>query len=171
MSVNLELIERGIVDAIRRVVMDQQLDGQWIYSSRLARTRRVKNALRELGRQFGNEVWGSFPDDTDKQNTEWLCDLCWTQCRDNNWRQMTSLALACEIEWESRRDCIIEDFLKLTVVEAELRLFVFTLKKQDRIGQFELLRDLCPSSKNNRYLAVGCAQSPPLDIEYRAWTR
>jgi len=95
-----------------------------------------KDALAEIGHEHGCQVWanGGSPEPREDQALdfhEWLFDVCWARCQ-QDWETFQGLALACEIEWGySERDWK-QDFYKLTVAEAGIRLFIFACKKDGK---------------------------------------
>ena len=131
-----------------------------------------KEAIKELGEKRGLAVWGSFPDG---ESSEWLWDVTWADCPKDregryDWRQLRQVVLACEIEWKTDDDSLLEDFLKLTVCDAGYRLFVFTHVTNRLREQFEMLMNACPGSRGHRYFAVAVPNSARHETEYRAWT-
>lgn len=133
-------------------------------------TQAFKLSLRGVGHSHGFEVWGSLPDDGNNSKfcNEWLCDLCWLRCDRGLWQHLSGMALACEIEWKSDDESLLEDFLKLTVVDSEWRLFVFTARPGKMAEQFKLLRGVCPGSRGNRYLTIA-VDGPPFKLHHQSW--
>ena len=89
------------------------------YSGKEIWTKAFKDCLRNYGtelklKSYPNEKYG-----------QWLFDFCWSK-EEIDWKfQFEGLALACEIEWSKNINDIIYDFQKLTVIDADIRLFIF----------------------------------------------
>ncbi len=92
-----------------------------------------KAELRKLGKDCNFKV---YPD-KDINNKEWLLDLCWSK-EGPNWKfEFKGIVLACEIEWERNLDEIISDFQKLTVIDADIRLFIFQYDSDTEFNHFK----------------------------------
>ena len=131
-------------------------------------TATFKKTLRKLGKERGYEVWAKFDDEP---NSGWLWDLCWARCdKAHPLQTLSHIALACEIEWTTGDDYLLEDFLKLTVCDAGFRVFIFTW--QERTGKhcFRLLMNACPPSRGYRYLAIGVPEHKMDELPCCAWT-
>lgn len=162
-------IEQGILgklnEAAKSLYARGAGDGEW--------TRKFKQVLRDLGKDHGFQVWGSFGDNS---SSEWLWDLCWANCPEDKrgnlraWENLRAIELACEIEWKQHDEWTLEDFLKLTVCNAAYRLFVFTAAARRLEDQFRRLMEACPGSCGFRYLAVGVPKNTVETLPYRAWT-
>jgi len=147
-------------------------------------TRRVKESLWYLGHRERCMVYpsiegeeGEYPDMNDREDVrkwlrqrrdrkmkmQWLFDLCWVVApyddskREFDWTRMRGMKLACECEWGRKRTDILEDFLKLTVVLADLRLFIYQNKKTIHSDEdpVELCKRARSLTKGSRYLLVG----------------
>lgn len=124
-------------------------------------TRRFKEALRELGKESNFEVWGKdlhWPGGRDGRIDganfhEWLFDLCWARCQ-GPWNTFKGLAMACEIEWGTDQRSHDQDFSKLTVVEADLRLFVFGCKPREEESRFAHFQEASRYSPGKAYLTL-----------------
>ena len=128
-------------------------------------TKKIKRELKKLGEQYKHIVWG------DGDKSEWLWDLCWVDYG-KDWTDFKGVNLACEIEWKGDDYSLMEDFLKLTVAIAELRLFICTIpidvQKQDE--KFEKLKSLCPENMEFNYLVIGIPyRQPKHDLPFRSW--
>jgi hypothetical protein len=169
-------IECNIRDAVTQAVKELELAGQ--RDGATVWTRKVKTALRDLGHREGHLVFG-FPHhetpDIDRDR-EFLFDLVWATSVDKTRYGLTGIALAVEMELsDDRRNKLLDDFLKLTVTNADLRLFIFDIPSGSEAMErkFALLKDACRVPRGNRYLVVGIESyhSTPFRVECRAWTR
>ncbi len=92
-------------------------------------TKEVKKELTKLGQSKGYYVcthsvkfsdWG-----------EWLYDLCWIQQKDDStYPLLKKFVLALESEWKTDDNSIIEDFQKLLVCNAEIKVMIFQCKPE-----------------------------------------
>ena len=97
-------------------------------------TRKIKHVLFKIGHQqkysvyaggIGNKVaWG-----------EWLWDVVWAKQAKLDYKKtgehpIKKLVLICESEWLLDPSNIMRDFQKLTVGIAELKLYVYRIRKQ-----------------------------------------
>jgi hypothetical protein len=114
------------------------------------RTQIVKTELAMLGHQLGFKVYANHLSKANVKkignnfnDTEWMYDVHWYTEHDHY--STTSLELAVESEWESRRNedksedaysGIKYDFQKLLITNASLRLMIF------KVGQEEELETL-----------------------------
>jgi hypothetical protein len=164
----LSPIECKIVETLTEAVRELERAGERI-SSKIW-TDKLKSALRDLGRREGHLVLG----DGDASSPQWLFDLAWARSETGDRYGLTGLALAVEIEWNKNTNVLLHDFLKLTVTNAELCLFVFDIPLTlDAIeGKFTLLKSACRIPRGNRYLVVGTEseRSTPFKVVSRAWT-
>ena len=157
-----ERIYKALDDASRGLVGERS-EEVW--------TRGLKEALYDLGAELGFSVWTRSV----RGSHEWLWDMCWARCEGDDMRTFKGLAMACEIEWGSGSKQL-EDFLKLVVAVAELKLYVCGVWVAKTEDIFTLLKDVCracPQPPNSRYLIVGVPviweyKGEPLP--YRAWT-
>ncbi len=77
---------------------------------------------------------GYVPYPYKSENTgEWLVDLCWSKEKDNWQETFTGLKLACEIEWARNIDEILYDFMKLTVIRADIRLMIIQYDREEEL--------------------------------------
>jgi hypothetical protein len=136
----------------------------------------IKVALRNLGNRNGYLVLGTpaLESPNRQRDREFLVDLVWARS-DNGLRSgITGLALAVEIEWDNRAEELLADFLKLTALVADLRLFIFDIPStSDAIERkFALLKGACRVPRGHRYLALGIESkySRPFKVDCRAWT-
>ncbi len=161
-------IEREILQKLKEAT--QRLNDE---TPRPEWTTAFKEALTELGEGLDVAVWGGIP--SRAESSEWLWDITWADCPKDpkgrsNWRGLRQVVLACEIEWDPDDDCLLEDFLKLTVCNAAYRLFVFTQVAKRYQEQFDMLMAACPGSRGYRYLAIAVPNTVGDKLEYRAWT-
>jgi hypothetical protein len=130
-------------------------------------TRPIMKALAELGRREGYLVWGH-------PSGGWLFDLVWARSESEDRSGLTGIALAVEIEWNDTKEELLHDFLKLTVTNAELCLFIFDIPKTELAieRKFALLKNACRVARGSRYLVCGIESkySSPPRVEFRGWT-
>lgn len=89
-------------------------------------TQAINTTLCRIGQEhFGMGV-GSSPDKvaagTHLDYGEWLYDITW--CDEDDEGRMSGLPLVAECEWEHRSAAIVEDFQKLLVARAGVRLMI-----------------------------------------------
>ena len=129
-----------------------------------------KWAIGCLGKKLGYQAWGAIAHhegwdeglrlvkkgrhelrailgDMTFDETEWLFDVCWADCRSagkarGDWEDLYALPLACEIEWSQNWRATVNDFLRLTVADADIKLFIFACANfRDAQERIELLRE------------------------------
>ncbi len=114
----------------------------WHEGSRTKWTKKTKETLESIAGKHSFKVWGG------SVNSEWLFDLVWVDqkaCDEDSkqwWEAFDGLRLACEIEWDDSIRSHMEDFLKLTVAIADLRVFIYSARNNDYTKQFERLRNI-----------------------------
>ena len=101
-------------------------------------THAIKSELCQAGQYLGYYVCTSGV--TGANHGEWLFDQVWM-----NWipdpGRLIRIGLAVECEWSLRRNDILDDFEKLLVARAEVRLMIFQARTaQDVNALFDLLR-------------------------------
>lgn len=128
------------------------------------RTHLVLSALAQLGQKFGYEVRGKH-----SGNSEWLFDCAWLIKRtnswlpfepasDNPWATFEGLKLVCESEWHGHTEKILEDFIKLTVAKANIRLFIHSnqyYEYKKPVNTVDICKAVLPLSRGERYLFIG----------------
>ena len=110
---------------------------------------------------------------------EWLLDIVWLDIpnfasieeRENQgWLRTKGICMACECEWGSSQGEILADFLKLTFVIADIRLFVYTRDAAKRnYDAVKWCEEACPPSRNSRYLLVGIPGTGEFRVD--AWEK
>jgi len=164
MSDELFPVEREILDALNK-----KAEELWAKkASRPEWTREFTAVIKCAGEQREMKVYYAGGKKAGKPG--WFWDLCWLS-EGQSWQDFRGVKLACEIEWKHSNEHILEDFLKLVVADAELRVFVFAVKKSEDVeSKFHLLRNACPGSKGHRYLAICFPDGGNTPVPYRAWT-
>ncbi len=119
---------------------------------------------------------------------EWLLDLVWLAAPQSNvfgdkstpshpqvfpWKGEGKFRLACECEWADIWWQLLEDFLKLTVVRSELKLFIYTNGEvkagpEEKMEPARICREACPHHHDTRYLLIGIGKRKGFRID--AWT-
>jgi len=113
----VEEIKSFISDFGEKAKDDRELyDWQW--------TRHIKNGLCEIGKKQRYFVYASQCDDSD--GGEWLFDITWLNYIKND---LLSVELAGESEWDTAK--VNDDFHKLLLCRANLRLFIFQAKTKE----------------------------------------
>lgn len=139
-------------------------------------TRDVKKRLHDLGQEQGFLV---YPELVDKRfKHQWLFDLVWVEAKYDSktkafdWQATRGLKLACESEWGTGEVRILEDFLKLTFVVADIRLFVYENPERLRTQwhPVDLCKNACPLSKGFRYLLVGLPKRREGKLRVDCWS-
>ena len=107
----------NIIDEIRQGLdaLDATMD-----DSTAAWTEAVKTRLCEIGKR--HEYWVYTAGITMADGGEWLYDVTWL---DYDGDLLTSAVLVAECEWNSGLDYIDEDFQKLLIASAGVRLMIF----------------------------------------------
>jgi len=163
-------MEKEIVDKLERKARELY---QGPGSTNTRWTESFKDVLFDMGEGQGYKAYCSRREPERRHG--WLWDVCWLIVG-TKWTELRGVMLACEIEWNPDEYYLLEDFLKLTVCEANYRLFIFTMKKPDDFTQFDLLMNACPGSRGYRYLAIGVPRTKDWrdqkleKLPYRAWT-
>ena len=87
----------------------------------------IATELCDLGRNFGCTVCASRVADANRDRPEWLYDVTWLEYERGGGR-LVNAPLVAECEWKTGEDLkyIIEDFEKLLLARAGVRLMIFT---------------------------------------------
>ena len=91
-------------------------------------TKLVLTALCKAGRYFEYKVWASRVDNEHKSGGEWLYDVTWGEVDEN--QCLKSIPLVAECEW-GNAEAFLEDFEKLLVAKADLKIMVYSAGKYD----------------------------------------
>ena len=112
-------------------------DGEW--------TSGVLSALARAGEHFGYRVAPSRVADTEQKDRdwgEWLYDLVWFDMDENeSWESKNrwSVPLVAECEWKTVKWEIQQDFEKLLLARAALRVMVYDRSGRNRLSP----KDMC----------------------------
>ena len=87
-------------------------------------TKAVKTKLCEIGREFGCKVCASGVEKADRDYGEWLYDVTWLDYEKSGQGELVDAPLVAECEW-GNFDAIVEDFEKLLLARAGVRLMIF----------------------------------------------
>lgn len=108
---------------------------------------------------------------------EWLFDVSWVETRDSAalpdaWQSAQRLKLACESEWSEDEEKILWDFMKLSWVQADLRLFIYTnhMGRGRTTHPVALCKARCPPTENSRYLLIGFPKRAGETFRVDSWT-
>ncbi|MGH0029286.1 MAG: hypothetical protein ACQGVC_05820 [Myxococcota bacterium] len=125
-------------------------------------TTKVKEALAKAGRARGYQVFASSASGVD--GGEWLFDLCWLSYR-GEW--LVDAPLVVESEWLPHS--LDDDFQKLLVARAKLRLMVFPARNSEAADAlFERFEASVKrfSAKEGRFL-LACWRNDTERFHYR----
>ena len=97
-------------------------------------TKAVKTKLCEIGREFGCKVCASGVEKAARDYGEWLYDVTWLNYEKSGQGELVDAPLVAECEW-GNFDAIVEDFEKLLLARADVRLMIFTGSNQAKSGK------------------------------------
>lgn len=157
-------LEAEVASAVHNAGFDS------IGASNTAWTAAIKAALSGLAIQRGllpcpNNLEDDFGRGHWQFSGEWLLDHIWLAVKRNadgsfDWRECRGLVLACESEWLTGEYHVLEDFLKLTIVLADLRLLIYTNEPvEDGRHPVDVCRRACTLSRGYRYMTMGFPSS------------
>jgi len=142
-------------------------------------THRVQGALSDVGKKEGLVVVPSRERGTDKFQASWLLDLVWLEAPPQSnehpfdWRSFRGLRMACTCAWGETETAILENFLKLMVVVADLRVLVYTNRliktEAGMIHPADLCKKTCLLSRGFRFLLVGFPTNANGQVRIDAW--
>ena len=120
-------IMRAVRDGLGNLEIDNpEGDTEW--------TKAVKTELCEIGREFRFQVGASKVATENRDWSEWLYDITWlkyergtAECEWDN--KLVDAPLVAECEWGNKGD-IKDDFEKLLLARADVRLMIFTGSNQ-----------------------------------------
>ena len=176
-------IEHGLFPTERELVQQLHslaMEGYARDWTRRKWTAHVKKCLSDLGRARGFLTYPRYENGRSANgNGEWMLDVVWVDAKHDlsggfDWRYTRGVNLACECEWETGEEFILEDFYKLTFVVADHRLFIYTNPMPaagHKGGQHpvDLCKRACPVSRGFRYLTVGVPDSRKGRFRVDAW--
>ena len=121
-------IMRAVRDGLDNleVVKPWTTDTEW--------TKAVKTKLCEIGREFGCKVCASGVEKAARDYGEWLYDVTWLDYEKSGQGELVDAPLVAECEW-GNFDAIVEDFEKLLLARADVRLMIFTGSNQAKSGK------------------------------------
>ena len=137
---------KAVLDHVAETTSVTELGRVW--------TANVISGLKEVGVRKGYRVYGSK---CESDGHEWVFDLCWLEYTDG-W--LKSMPLALESEWHGWSNAQ-DDFQKLLIARAELKVFVFSARTVEKATQD--LRDL------RRYVAEFKGPGPDGDYLLCCW--
>ena len=149
----IEEIKR-VLDEIAAKYRDQLdvSDKEW--------TRCVLTNIGRVGQQEGYFVYAGVRKDGRPvfNDGEWLFDLCWLDYSDDN-KWLIGAPLVLECEWGSRKN-ITDDFQKLLLARADLRVMVFSGRSNsETVETTECLKTftkkLAETCSDDHYLLCG----------------
>lgn len=145
-------------EIITQIKSDLQKVHENDFNSSREWTKEFKKALCKLGKE--NKFLVS-PDE-DSNEPEWLFDLIWYTIDKN--QNISGLKMACEIEWKLTNEELLLDFQKLTVVDADIRLFIFQYCSDLRFNEIKNLLNSAAKytfAKNYSYILIGTSNNSP----------
>ncbi len=150
-----------MIDEIKRVLNEiaAQNRVQLDVSDKLW-TRCLLTKIGRVGQQKGYFVYADVREDGRPvfDDGEWLFDLCWLDYSDDK-KWLIGAPLVLECEWGSRKN-ITDDFQKLLLARADLRVMVFsgrsnseTVETTECLKTF--IKKLADTSSDDHYLLCG----------------
>ena len=136
---------RGFVEDINRV--EPKSGPEW--------TRRCLTDLCRDAMDLGYKIYVSGGvSDIHRTGHEWLFDACWLAYEDG---VLKRIAMACECEWAWGLNRVFEDFEKLLVSCATVRVMIYDTRAANNITQKLLdgIKAFEQTSPGNRYLLIG----------------
>lgn len=141
-------IQKGLKEIKDRLSKNGASDKEW--------TREVLTKIGKLAKDHGSLAYTSKGE---PKRGEWLYDLCWLDYEgDGEKAKLLRMPLALESEWGTDQD-VADDFQKLMVSRAELRVMVFggrnttTEKTVDLLASY--VRSFKDGAESDRYLLAG----------------
>ena len=147
MTLTAEILEERLNDLAEEA---SRSGGQF---DRTERTRKVEQLLTKLGKDMGYRVavkggcnWGKG---------EWMYDVVWADLIEDE--LIHTIPLVAECEWEGREQHVWDNFQKLLIGRAEVRVMIFEYDSRDKALSLvkELNRQIerfVLSQKGDRYL-------------------
>ena len=114
MTLTAETLERRLNDlAKERSRIDDGGDGEW--------TKRVKQLLVQLAGNKYETYASGVPEATDG---EWMCDVVWWHSGKDE--LLHRIPLVAECEWPKKEQDVWDDFQKLLIIRADVRVMIFS---------------------------------------------
>lgn len=150
---SIDEISKGVREALITVNPRLSCKGE----NGKVRTKVIKTALCETGNKLGYRVAASDVDNA--KDTEWLFDVVWMTLAWEPSRQLKRIHLVVESEFGNAGD-IVDDFEKLLVARADVRLMVFEKRNKSKVEEeFNRLqneaRQFCQSQPGDHYILAG----------------
>lgn len=141
-------------------------------ASRSEWTAAVAAKLCRVGRQCDCWVYASSVPDRRRDGHGWLYDVTWLSYQPDGEKYLLDAELVAECEWNSGLDYIDEDFQKLLLARATVRLMIFD--GGDAAGANRIAKHLAQqvaafrrSSKNDAWLLAAWTWD---DMDERGWS-
>ena len=169
--------ELEIVCVLDKAVVDAKKECATIgkYKDEI-KTKHILCNLDKLGEELGYEPRSKF------SGTEWLFDEVWLikkqkpwpngkwggfeGLKNEKWGGFEGLKLACESEWHGRPDKVLDDFSKLTIANADFRLFVHSKSEYNvSFSEVDLCKSILNYSSGARYLFFGIGNLNSVEIK------
>jgi hypothetical protein len=121
-------------------------------------TNLIKKKFSEYGSSLGYEVMVSK---TERNKSEWLFDMVWFASKNGH---IDHVYLVLESEFEPRIYNIIEDFNKLLVARAEVRVMIFARRKTYQVEETfrdieERIKSFSQTMRGDTYFLYGLSWS------------
>ena len=115
MTLTAEKLERRLNDLAEEASRsdDGWLDGKW--------TEKVKQLLVQLAGNKYQTYASGVPEATDG---EWMCDVVWWNSGKDE--LLRSIPLVAECEWPKKEQDVWDDFQKLLIIRADVRVMIFS---------------------------------------------
>lgn len=121
-------------------------------------TNAFKEVLISIGKETKFKVCTTLRNKNDQRIDwgEWLFDLCWSKVENGIFK---GLKLICECEWNMDNDDLLDDFYKLIVGKADIKLMIVQYNQPEQFKQirkrFEETVDKSLYMDNSKYILIG----------------
>ncbi len=162
MTLTAETLERclnGLAEEASRSRPGWWPDKKW--------TKRVKQLLVQRADNKYETYASGVPEATDG---EWMCDVVWWDSDENG--LLSRIPLAAECEWAKKEQDVWDDFQKLLIIRADVRVMIFDAKSRNDASS--LVKDLkkqikCfkSSQEGDTYLFASYVEkvNPPFSVK------
>ncbi|MEQ8354156.1 MAG: hypothetical protein RH942_01350 [Kiloniellaceae bacterium] len=144
------------IKAVLDTINAEHMAGPGLYSGEW--TRRIKEELGALGKSKGYYTYGLKNSPLHCDDGEFMFDLCWLDYgKEDTWLKKVPLVMECE--WLGPDD-VDDDFLKLLIARADLRVMIFSASTGDEFrATVERLRrwivEFEDGNSSDRFLLCG----------------
>ena len=175
-NLSLQKVNSKVRSDVERVLTEIAQNEQMRWKKRKGWTSEIMQKLADVVQSPPYDCIYVFAKNikSNKQKTswhgEWLYDLCWLQYDDNDDSEhILRMPLALECEWGTDID-ILEDFQKLLLSRAALRVMVFGENNESTEKTVQILKEQIKSyrdgSPDDCYLLVGFEKWPRIKFSF-----